>query len=147
MAQKNHYETLGVSPTDSEETIRSAYRSLAKKYHPDLNTSDEDAQAKMGAISEAWDVLGDKGKREKYDAELSAKETKPFAPIANAVPKRPVTQEDFSRMTQSFEDMLSPGAIRTSITQRDQNPGSANTAQLFEQALNAKKQEKRKGKE
>lgn len=66
MANKNYYETLGVDKSASADEIKSAYRKLAKQYHPDLNKATE-AQAKFKEINEAYEVLGDENKRKNYD--------------------------------------------------------------------------------
>lgn len=67
MKYKDYYEILGVSKDADEKEIKSAYRKLAKKYHPDLNKGDEGAADKFKEISEAYEVLSDKDKRKKYD--------------------------------------------------------------------------------
>ncbi len=64
---KDLYSVLGVSRTASESEIKSAYRKLARKYHPDLNKDNKDAAEKFKEISAAYDILGDKEKRQKYD--------------------------------------------------------------------------------
>jgi len=61
------YNVLGVARTASEEEIRKAYRALAKKYHPDLNPGDSTAEERFKQASTAFDILGDKEKRAKYD--------------------------------------------------------------------------------
>ncbi len=70
MADKNYYETLGVDKKASEADIKSAYRKLAKMYHPDLHPNDEAAAAKFKEINEAYEVLSDQQKRAAYDYEL-----------------------------------------------------------------------------
>ena len=65
---KNLYDILGVSKSASDAEIKSAYRKLARKYHPDLNKDDATAAEKFKEISGAYEVLGDKEKRQKYDA-------------------------------------------------------------------------------
>lgn len=64
---KDLYQTLGVSKNASEAEIKSAYRKLARKYHPDLNKDNKEAAEKFKEISCAYDILGDKEKRKKYD--------------------------------------------------------------------------------
>lgn len=64
---KNLYDVLGVSKSASEAEVKSAYRKLARKYHPDLNKDDKNAAEKFKEISCAYDILGDKEKRRKYD--------------------------------------------------------------------------------
>lgn len=61
------YKTLGVSEDASESDIKKAYRKLSRKYHPDLNPDDKQAEKKFKEISEAYDVLSDKEQREEYD--------------------------------------------------------------------------------
>ena len=68
MAEKrDYYEVLGLQKGASEAEIKSAYRKLAKKYHPDLNPDNPEAEAKFKEINEANDVLSDPDKRAKYD--------------------------------------------------------------------------------
>ena len=61
------YEILGVDKNASDEEIKSAYRKLAKKYHPDLNKDNPSAQEKFKEVNQAYEVLGDKEKRSNYD--------------------------------------------------------------------------------
>ena len=65
--KRDYYEVLGVSKTASEEEIKKAYRTLAKKYHPDVNPGDKTAEAKFKEASEAYSVLSDSEKRAQYD--------------------------------------------------------------------------------
>lgn len=67
MAEKDYYEILGVKKTATEEEIKKAYRTLAKKHHPDKNKGNKEAENKFKEISEAYAVLSDKEKREQYD--------------------------------------------------------------------------------
>ena len=64
---RDYYETLGVPKTASEDDIRSAFRKLARKYHPDVAKDKKTAEEKFKEINEAYEVLGDSEKRKKYD--------------------------------------------------------------------------------
>ena len=66
MAKRDYYEVLGLSKGASEDEIKKAYRSLAKKYHPDIN-KEPGAEEKFKEIGEAYAVLSDKNKRAQYD--------------------------------------------------------------------------------
>jgi molecular chaperone DnaJ len=68
MAEKrDYYEVLGVPKDADDAAIKKAYRQLAKKYHPDINPGDKDAEAKFKEASEAYAVLSDADKRRQYD--------------------------------------------------------------------------------
>jgi curved DNA-binding protein len=67
MEYKDYYKILGVEKAAGKDELKKAYRKLAHKYHPDVNTTDKDAGAKFGEISEAYNVLIDDDKRKKYD--------------------------------------------------------------------------------
>jgi curved DNA-binding protein len=67
MDYRDYYQTLGVSKTASQEDIRSAYRKLAMKYHPDRNPGDKKAEEKFKEMNEAYQVLSDPQKRSRYD--------------------------------------------------------------------------------
>ncbi|MBI5667403.1 MAG: J domain-containing protein [Chloroflexi bacterium] len=64
---KDYYATLGVKKDASEKEIKSAFRKLAKKYHPDANREDPNSEAKFKEINEAYEVLSDPEKRARYD--------------------------------------------------------------------------------
>ena len=64
---KDYYEILGVPRSASDKEIKSAFRKLARKYHPDANKNNKQAEEKFKEINEAYEVLGDAGKRKRYD--------------------------------------------------------------------------------
>jgi len=67
MAFIDYYQTLGVSKDAADKDIKNAYRKLARKYHPDLNPNDAEANKKFQQLNEANEVLSDPEKRKKYD--------------------------------------------------------------------------------
>jgi len=65
--KRDYYEVLGISKGAADTEIKKAYRTLAKKYHPDMNPGDKEAEAKFKEINEAYAVLSDADKKAKYD--------------------------------------------------------------------------------
>ncbi len=65
--KRDYYEVLGVEKSASDAELKSAYRKLAKKYHPDVNPGDKEAEAKFKEATEAYGVLSDPDKRRQYD--------------------------------------------------------------------------------
>ncbi len=78
MKKRNYYDILGVKKSATESEIKSAFRKLARKFHPDIN-HDPDADDKLAEINNAYEVLMDKDKRAQYDASLF----RPFSHFSN----------------------------------------------------------------
>lgn len=73
---KNLYHVLGITNTATEEEIKKAYRTLSKKYHPDVNPGDSEREERFMEISEAYAILQNSQKRQEYDKMLMAEEKK-----------------------------------------------------------------------
>ena len=67
MAKRDYYEVLGVPRNASSDELKKAYRKVAMKHHPDRNPGDKKSEEKFKEASEAFEVLGDKEKRSRYD--------------------------------------------------------------------------------
>ena len=67
MAKRDYYEVLGVSKGAAQDEIKKAYRKMAIQYHPDKNPDDPSAEDKFKEAAEAYEVLSDQQKRQRYD--------------------------------------------------------------------------------
>jgi len=66
--KRDYYEILGISKSADETEIKKAYRSLAKKYHPDMNPNDKTAEKNFKEVNEAYEVLSNPDKKSRYDS-------------------------------------------------------------------------------
>lgn len=115
--EKNYYDILGVSKTATDEEIKTAYRKLAKKYHPDLNPGDKEAEAKFKEINQAFEVLGDSTKRKNYDMYGSENGQAGFSGFGTG------GFENFSSNFGGFEDIFS-SFFGGGFTGRNSNPNA-----------------------
>ena len=65
--KRDYYEVLGVDKSASEDEIKRAYKKMARKYHPDLNPDNKEAEEKFKEVNEAYEVLSDSDKKARYD--------------------------------------------------------------------------------
>ncbi len=66
--KRDYYEVLGIEKGATDEAIKKAYRKLAKQYHPDMNPDDKEAEARFKEVNEAYEVLSDADKKQRYDS-------------------------------------------------------------------------------
>ncbi len=129
---KDYYRILGVALYATENEIKSAYRKMAKKYHPDAHPGDRECERKFREINEAYGVLGDPGKRKRYDAENNRSKTRDSRPEVNY-------QNIYNRFNNMFGfqgnmgDMAQDGRTE----QRDKNP--LDTTEIFERFMGIKR--------
>jgi DnaJ-class molecular chaperone len=127
---KDPYEVLGVAKSASEAEIKKAFRTLAKKHHPDKHAGDEAAQKRFQEISGAYDILGDKEKRTQYDAGAGGFEDI-FADLMGGARRggrqsrqnqsRQTKGEDFTAaVTVSFDEAASGGTRRVVLQNGEQ---------------------------
>ena len=143
MEYKDYYKILGVNKNASQDEIKKSYRNLAKKYHPDLNPDDENAQEKFKEANEAYEVLNDKEKRKQYDTFGSGYN---FSNGQNFDPSQygfgggshtyTSTDGDFS----DFFNMFFGGGGQTSGSQGSRQGGGFNIGDLFGGGRRAKPQ-------
>lgn len=124
---RDYYEVLGVPRTANQKEISSAFRKLARKYHPDLNAGDKQAEARFKEVSEAHDVLSDAKKRRLYDQlgpDWSAASATGAQPGAGpGVQYRTVSPEEMADMfgdAQGFGDIF--GSIFGGARGRSRQP-------------------------
>lgn len=122
---KDYYQTLGVKRTATPKEIKTAYRALARKYHPDANQGDKASEEKFKEITEAYEVLKDEDKRKKYDRLGSTWK-------AGADFKPPPDYSGFSFDFEKFSDLSRSGPFsdffEVLFGQTFGTPGSTGTA-------------------
>lgn len=100
MELKDYYAILGVKPTDDLKTIKTAYRRLARKYHPDVS-KESDAESRFKDLAEAWEVLKDDQRRAEYD-ELWAHRNDPHFGRQQQGQEQSYSQQDFDDIFSSM---------------------------------------------
>ena len=134
------YRILQVSRKATEGEIKTAYRKMAKKYHPDAHPGDKECEACFKEITEAYTILSDAKKRRKYDEELDGQ---PGEDIPRSPKKKPAadtgpTKVDFENISRSFEsffgfDPKTKEVVNEKKLQPDYNTGNPlDTTRIFE---------------
>ena len=110
-AYKDYYQTLGVPKTATSKEIRSAFRKLAAKHHPDRNPDNPEAEERFKEINEAYTVLSDEEKRKFYDQYGSTDGRPPFAPGAGGFGGG-VNPENLGDFSDFFQTLFGGGGVR-----------------------------------
>lgn len=141
---KNYYKILGVSESATEDEIKSAYRKLAKRYHPDSHPGDAECEKKFREINEAYGVLSDSEKKKKYDAGNKTEETGSSSAkkAKNEFQGTRSADVDFENIYKSFEQFFGFNPNTQDVTNEEKlNPQSANpldTTKMFERFMGIK---------
>ncbi|ONF81805.1 DNA-binding protein [Salmonella enterica subsp. enterica serovar Typhimurium] len=101
MELKDYYAIMGVKPTDDLKTIKTAYRRLARKYHPDVS-KEPDAEARFKEVAEAWEVLSDEQRRAEYDQLWQHRNDPQFNRQFQQHEGQPYNAEDFDDIFSSI---------------------------------------------
>lgn len=113
MELKDYYAIMGVKPTDDLKTIKTAYRRLARKYHPDVS-KEPDAEARFKEVAEAWEVLSDEQRRAEYDQLWQHRNDPQFNRQFQQHEGQPYNAEDLMIFSRLF--LVSTVAIRITAT-------------------------------
>ncbi len=137
MAFIDYYKILGIPKTASEKEIKTAYRKLARKYHPDLNPDNKEAEKKFKEINEANEVLSDPVNRKKYDKygkdwKHGEEQEKAQRQYQQQQSQRQYSQQDFSGQDYSdfFESMFGGGRSSSSSGRSPKFKGQDYNAEL-----------------
>lgn len=101
MELKDYYAIMGVKPTDDLKTIKTAYRRLARKYHPDVS-KESDAEARFKEVAEAWEVLSDEQRRAEYDTLWQHRNDPQFRQPPPSGQQQSYSQEEFDDIFSSI---------------------------------------------
>lgn len=140
--EKNWYRILEISEKATEQEIKTAYRRLAKKYHPDTHINEKSYVDKFNDISTAYQILGDSKKRQEYDKGRGQKQES-----AKKRQKAPADQQmhsdfGFENMSKNFESFFGFNPETKDITREDkvkmkENP--LDTTDMFERFMGIKR--------
>lgn len=134
----DYYKILGLTHDASEKEIKAAYRTLAKKYHPDVVKNDSEKSKRMYEIQEAYGVLGDEIKRKKYDSVINAERENKDGRKKKESTDSGNRTVDMSQFEQFFG--FQPGkGMDTYQEKRPKNDGPINYDDLFASFFGMKK--------
>lgn len=154
--EPDYYKTLGVKENATEEEIKKAYRSIAKKYHPDANQGNRAAAERFKAASEAYAVIGDTAGRKEYDSRRAAGRTQKVGgqhgPRKNSAAGKGNSQGSFmgtgfdnSSMAAGFEQFFGFNPTTKEVHEEKLNPhkktktNPIDMTEMFERYMGIKK--------
>lgn len=141
MADKDYYKVLGVDKNASADEIKSAYRKLAKKYHPDLNKDSKEAGEKFKEVNEAYEVLSDPTKKSNYDQYGSSEGPQNFGDFFSGAGNSGFSSSNFSGgFSDIFSDLFSAfGSSRQRTVERGEDINIEISISLEDSAFGATK--------
>ena len=115
----DYYQILGIDEQATEDQIKQAYRKLAKQYHPDLHPDDAKAEARFKDIVEAYEILGNRGKRKAYD-----EKRKKASRVGEKKTKTQITTpemdiQNFTKHMESYFGFAFSGAAESKKTNKE----------------------------
>lgn len=136
-AKKNYYKILGVQSTDTEETIKKAYKKLARVWHPDLNQDNPEAEEKFKEINEAYEVLSNNKIKAEYD---KARSGTGFATKSGKTKQRtaPVGKVDLEEMMRNFSASFSEESIKGEADKKSAEKDPFHSDEMFRKFMGFK---------
>lgn len=140
---KNYYEVLEVNRNASAEEIKKSYRKLARKYHPDINPGNPEAEALFKKINEAYSTLSDNTAKEVYDAKLGGTQTTYSKSSTESHSGGPDTPQDFNfadfeKRFESFFKFNPRTKEMSAAIKKGDSKSSVNTTDFFEKYFKVK---------
>lgn len=145
---EDFYKVLGVTRTVTEDELKSAYRKLAKRYHPDMHPGDKECEVRFRQINEAYDTLSNPTKRSKYDREYkSSNKSKPESGRSAGARKgnpNASPEMDFANIHKTFEQFFGFNPESHNVVNEEKlNPNKKgnplDTTAFFEKFMGVKK--------
>jgi curved DNA-binding protein len=138
---KNYYEILGVGRDVDPDGLKKAFRKLARRYHPDVNPGNKEAEARFKIVNEAYNTLSDPSLKMAYDAKLEGNIDR-ARPGASAVSPRSSYQPiNFANVNRNFESFFgfNPKTGETTGLKREKRKNPPDTTTVFEKYFPVKR--------